>query len=151
MRLNSKDLATGIIFMGAGGFYLIYALQTLSIGSALNMGPGYFPVLLSSATMLIGAIVAIRSFYIPMLNPFGVVPWRAIVMVTLAVVFFAMFALELGLLLTVFISALLASCARPVHSLPKIGVACLGIAIFCTLVFRVGVGVPIPILGSWIN
>jgi hypothetical protein len=147
MNGNRKDFASGIIYIGAGAFYLIYALKTLSIGQALNMGPGYFPVVLSSIVIMLGIAVVVRSFIYADGTPFGIVPWRAVVMITLSLIFFALFLRYLGMGPTVLITVVLACTASPKIRPIEAAVTGVCVAFFCWLVFTVGVGLPIPLFG----
>jgi Tripartite tricarboxylate transporter TctB family len=149
MHINRKDLASGAIFVAIGLFYLIYAIKTLPMGRALNMGPGYFPIVLSWIMIAIGATVFGRSFFVAQATRFGIVPWRAIVMLTLAIIVFATFLDQLGLLLAVFLAAFLSSMSSSQIKIRTGVIVSLGIALFCTLVFGFGIKLSIPILGTW--
>jgi hypothetical protein len=106
------------------------------MGRALNMGPGYFPIVLSSILMMVGLIVIGRSFIVLETTPFGVVPWRAIVMLTASTVLFALYLAQLGLFPAVLLASALACLAssriKPVSAL----VTGLFISCFCWLVFK---------------
>lgn len=149
MTVNRKDLAAGAIFIAFGAFYGITALRKLPIGEALNMGPGYFPVALSAFVVLIGAIIAVRSFIFTDETPFGIVPWRGIVMLSLATIVFAALLTQLGMLPCIFLTALVACMASSQIKLTTALVISAGVAIFCTVIFGFGIKLPVPILGSW--
>ena len=151
MRINRKDFAAGIIFMLFGGSFGAIAWQTLPIGRALNMGPGYFPIMLSGFVTLLGAIVAIRSFVTVEETPFGVVPWRGIIMLSLATIVFAVLLRPLGLLPGVFITALVACLASSQISWRAALLTSAAIAIFCTLIFGYIVKLPVPMFGPFFS
>jgi hypothetical protein len=151
VSVNRKDLATGLIFMAFGLFYGIYAYRDLTVGQLLKMGPGYFPVVLSSFIALLGVVIALRSFFAGQGSPFGVVPWRAVVMLSLSTVVFAAFLQVLGMLPGVFVTALLACLASSqIKLLPALAIS-LGIALFCVLVFSYGIRLPVPVFGHWVG
>lgn len=149
MTVNRNDVAAGAFFAATGLLYGGIAWTSLPLGRALNMGPGYFPLVLSGLLTVLGAATLIRGFWIGGGSRFGVVPWRAIVMLSLATVIFATFLRELGLLLSVFASALTASLASPQTKLISAAVVSAVIAAFCVGVFVYGINLPISILGSW--
>ena len=47
-----KDFWAGLMFIGFGGFFMVWALTHYQMGTAVRMGPAYFP------TMLGGLLVA---------------------------------------------------------------------------------------------
>lgn len=147
MKINAKDLASGLFFICFGLFYGGLAWSGLAIGTALNMGPGYLPIVLGFILVGLGATIAVRSFVVPQQSPFGAVPWRGVILLSLATIVFAAFIDDLGMLPGVFISTLIAALAssklRPVRAV--VASAC--IAVFCTIIFNFGVGLPIPVIG----
>lgn len=149
MGLNRKELGTGLVFFGVGAFYLVYALRTLPMGTAMSMGPGYFPVLLSSLVAMIGAVVLVRSIFTESGGRFGVVPWRAVIMLPLAMTLFATLLNQLGIVITVFLTSLLSCLATSQIKMASAAIISLGIGVFCALVFVYGIGLQLPLLGTW--
>ena len=148
MDVNRKDLATGLIFIAFAASYGYMSLATMPLGSATQMGPGFFPAMLAACLGTIGAGVVIRAFRVPSAHPFGTVPWRAIVFLSLATILFAAFVDDLGMLPGTFVTAFVACLASPRIKLWQAAVTSVCIAAFCSLVFSVGLGVPLPILGD---
>jgi hypothetical protein len=63
MRIKSpKDFWAGLMFMGVGGFFVIWALIHYQMGTAVRMGPAYFPAVLGGLLAVLGAIVFLESF-----------------------------------------------------------------------------------------
>jgi hypothetical protein len=63
MRIKSpKDFWAGVMFIGMGGFFAIWALTHYQMGTAVRMGPAYFPALLGGLLAFLGAIVLFESF-----------------------------------------------------------------------------------------
>lgn len=155
-KIDRKDLGAGAAFVAIGLIYGGIALYgglnnpRLPMGQALNMGPGYFPVVLSGLLIIIGGILAGRSFLAARATDFfDVISWRAIVMLSLAIIIFGTFVRELGLALAVFTVTFLSALASRYVSLLYAAVTGLGMAIFCTIVFGYGIRLPIPIIGTW--
>jgi hypothetical protein len=63
MRIKSpKDFWAGVMFIGMGGFFAIWALTHYQMGTAVRMGPAYFPAMLGGLLAFLGAIVLFESF-----------------------------------------------------------------------------------------
>jgi hypothetical protein len=148
MDVNHKDLATGAIFIAFAAAYGTMSLTTMSVGSAVQMGPGFFPAMLAGCLALIGAGVIARAFLVAGYRPFGIMPWRAIIFLSLATIVFATLVEDLGMLPGTFVTAFVACLASPRIRLWQAGLISLCIAAFCSLVFTIGLGVPLPILGD---
>jgi len=148
-KINRKDLGAGILFVAVGSLYGGIALETLPMNSAREMGPGYMPVILSSIVVLIGLAVVVRSFFIAQETPFGKVAWRPVVMLSLAAIVFATFLDQLGLFPAVLATAFIACLSSSQIGYRQAILIAVGLAAFCTLVFGYGVGLPIPLFGSW--
>ena len=148
MDINRKDFATGLIFIAFAGTYGYLSLATMDVGSAVRMGPGFFPAMLAGCLGIIGLGVIARSFRVASETPFGIVPWRAIIMLSLATILFAAFVDDLGMLPGTFLTAFVACLASPRIAVWQGALISICIAAFCSLVFSVGLGVPLPILGD---
>lgn len=148
MVVNRKDLAVGAIFIGFAVTYGYMSLTAMPVGTARQMGPGFFPTVLACCLGLVGVGVIVRAFKIASEHPFGIFPWRAVLLLSLATIFFAAFVDDLGMLPGTFITAFVASLASRTVRLWRALVTSLCIAVFCSLVFSFALGVPLPILGS---
>jgi putative tricarboxylic transport membrane protein len=146
---NAKDLLAGCLFLAFGVAFLILA-QDYQLGSARRMGPGYFPVVLSLILIVIGLATVVRSLIVSGLpvRDFSV---RALALVTASVVLFGLLVEGVGLGLAVAGLVLAAAPAsrnsRPLTAL--LLAAALGV--FCVLVFVKSLGLPFPVLGSWLG
>jgi putative tricarboxylic transport membrane protein len=148
MDVNRKDLATGAIFIAFAAGYGTMSLTTMPVGTATQMGPGFFPSMLAGCLALLGLGVVIRAFFVASTEPFGAMPWRVLGMLSLATILFAAFVDDLGMLPGTFVTSFVACLASSKIKLWQAGVISLCIAAFCSLVFSVGLGVPLPIFGS---
>src|SRR3546814_10762787 len=83
------DLVAGLVLVVFGGLGVM-ATRGLSFGSAAAMGPGYFPTIVSGLIVLLAFMVVTSSVMFPQDLPSsetdGALPWRAMVLITLAVV-----------------------------------------------------------------
>lgn len=146
---NPKDVLSGLLFIALG---LLFAWQTqdLPMGTAVRMGPGYFPLLLSGLLGLLGLIVLINGLRFPGEMPSGIA-WRAVVIVTGAVVFFGFAVRPLGFLPALGITVFVVSTASRLFSFKTALTSTVVMVIFAWAVFIKGLGLPIPILGPWLG
>ncbi len=147
MLKNPKEAAAGMFFVAVGMIYGSIAWSGLRIGSALQMGPGYFPIVLAGVLVVFGVIMIARAFIRAGETPIGPVPWRSLLLILAATVFFATFIERVGLFPGVFITAAIASLAYSELRPLRILTVSAGLAAFCTLVFAYAVRVPIPVVG----
>lgn len=144
---NTKDFWTGIIYVAVGAFFLLVS-RDYPMGSSLKMGPAYFPTALSSLLIFIGIISLARSFIQPG-TPIGQFTFRGLLLVITATMLFGLIVRGAGLIIAlpalVMVSAYASIKFRWLESLALAA----GLTIFCVLVFLKGLGVPLPILGSW--
>lgn len=63
MRIkNPKDFWAGLMFIGTGVFFAIFAYANYQMGTAVRMGPAYFPFLLGGLLAFLGLLVFIEGF-----------------------------------------------------------------------------------------
>ncbi|MFO1324298.1 MAG: tripartite tricarboxylate transporter TctB family protein [Burkholderiales bacterium] len=145
---NQKDFGAGVLYLafGAVGFYIA---RDYGFGQASRMGPGYFPSVLSALLMMFGAIAVIRSFIKPG-EDIGTFAWKAAVYVVGSNVLFGLLLIPAGLIVAL-VALILSSAAASMHFKFdwKAAGALIVLVVFCALVFVKGLGVPMPLLGTW--
>lgn len=63
MKIKSqKDFWSGLMFIGSGLFFALWAMEFYQMGTAVRMGPAYFPTVLGFLLVVLGAIVLLQSF-----------------------------------------------------------------------------------------
>ncbi|UOK73324.1 tripartite tricarboxylate transporter TctB family protein [Ancylobacter polymorphus] len=147
----SKDTVAGCVFISSGLTFAYVSYTQLTIGAALDMGPGYFPFAVALFLAALGLIVVVRGLLAAVDPQKLIIPWRGIVMISLSILVFALTLYPLGLFLSVVLSALIASLSRPGVGLVKSVVIGLGIGLFCTILFGKLLGLPIPVLGTFLS
>jgi hypothetical protein len=147
LQANRKDIASGGFFAAVGLLYGSIAWRSLDIGTALEMGPGYFPLILSGFLIALGAVIAIRGLSTGQQSAFGIVPWRGIILLSLATIVFAAFFDDLGMFPGVLATAFLAALSSPQIPVVRAMVTAFCIAVFCTVVFSYGIHLPVPVIG----
>ena len=120
------------------------------MGTAVKMGPAYFPTVLSCLLILIGSISIIRSF-VKDGSPIGTVAVKGLALVTLSIVLFGVLARTAGMAIALPVMILVGAYGSTRFKWRYAIPLAFGITLFCILIFRVGLGVPLPIFGSWFD
>ena len=151
MTNRLRDVLAGAIFIALGLVFLVGALG-LERGTAFRMGPGYFPLVLAGLLVLIGAAIALRALREEQVAiQMHAVPWRGLVLILAAPVLFGLTVRGLGLLPAIAIVALISSFAsRRMTPVLAAGITVV-LTAFCVLVFNVGLGLPIRLIGPWLS
>jgi hypothetical protein len=153
---DRKDLGAGGLFLGFGVAALVLA-RDLPVGTAVRMGPGYFPTVLGALLALVGAAVVLRALLhrsppagsgevAPPPAPFA---WRPLLVISAATALFGLLLRGAGLVPATAVLVIGSAWASPKFSLRSAVPLAVGAAVFCALVFVKGLGVPMPIFGSW--
>lgn len=140
--MKSQDLWAGVMFAGIGlaALFLAFGYQ---IGRPERMGPGFFPAVVGGLLVLTGLALAVRGL-LREGTPVELMSPRVFVAI-LSVVAFALLIRPAGLIVAVVACVLISSGAgrgvRIVETLVLTVVLTAGV----WLVFRVGLGIPIPV------
>jgi len=144
---NVKDFWTGVIYIAFGSTAIILS-RDYGMGTALKMGPAYFPTILSVLLIAIGTISLVRSF-LKQGSPFGAFAIRGFVLIISSIILFGFIVRGAGLIIALPILIIISSYGS-IRFRWKYSIAlAVGLTVFCILVFLKGLGVPLPILGSW--
>jgi Tripartite tricarboxylate transporter TctB family len=135
MRIKSpRDFWAGLMFIGTGLFFLIWAYAYYQMGTAVRMGPAYFPFVLGGLLAFLGLLVFIEGFALadsggPLQLPFNIVDLvvaLAIFAVVIYLVTKAGISSDYGMLAASVIVTVLTVRYRPnAKALVLISVACL--------------------------
>ena len=144
---NAKDFWTGIIYISVGSAALIIS-RDYDMGTAVKMGPAFFPTILSVLLMVIGIISVLRSF-LKSGSPIGVVAWKGLVLILASTLLFGMIVRGAGLIIALPLLVIVSASASARFSWKISLLESIGITVFSIVIFLKGLGVPLPILGSW--
>lgn len=146
-RRSLPDVLAGGIFVLIGGGFVMGSLG-YHRGTPLRMGPGYFPLLVGVIVTLLGlAIVGKGLLNGDPVEERGPVPWRAVLLVVAAILFFGFFVRRLGFVPTSLVTALLTALAsKRLRPLTALAVAA-GLTAAATLIFIVGLQLRLPLWG----
>jgi hypothetical protein len=144
---SAKDFWTGLIYIFFGSSAVIIA-RDYGMGTALRMGAGYFPTVLGVLLALIGIISLVRSF-IATGSPIGGLAFKGLLLVVGSTLVFGLIVRGAGLAVALPVLVIMSAYASVRFRWgPSLFLAA-GLTLFCVLVFLKGLGVPLPILGSW--
>lgn len=144
---NAKDFWTGLIYILVGSAALVIS-RDYEMGTAVKMGPAYFPTILSGLLMGIGVISVLRSFF-KSGTPIGAIAWKGVFLIAAATILFGMIVRGAGVVIALPLLVIISASASARFSFKTSLIEAAGITAFCILVFIQGLGVPLPILGSW--
>src|SRR5688500_8254082 len=133
-----KDILSGLIFIGIGLAFGI-AAASYEIGTALRMGPGYFPLVLAGAMVVLGAAVLAKGLIAAESDrDLGIVPWRGLVLLMAALIFFGATVRGLGLAPAVFVASFVSALATRDNGPGPALVLAAALTVFCVLIFSYG-------------
>ena len=150
-RISSpKDLWAGIIYVVIGTA-MLWIGQNYTFGEAKRMGPGFFPQVLSIILIGLGVITLARAFIVKG-TPISTILWKPMFFILLANTLFGFFLSRLGFLLALPILCVVAAAASHEFRFDtKATLGLIGVTTICALVFVKGLGVPMPLVGTWLT
>jgi hypothetical protein len=146
--IGSKDMWLGFIYLLVGGVGLFIA-RSYSFGSTGRMGPGYFPSVIAVLLIGFGVLSLLRALRrrgerVDGLNVKG------IVLITGSIVAFGALLRPLGVVIAIAVTALVSAAASSRFHLGWRNLAVMAALVaFCVVVFVYGLGMPLPLIGSW--
>jgi hypothetical protein len=143
-----RDFWAGAIYLALAAVVILIG-RNYAFGSSARMGPGYFPVVLGAILALVGAISVTRSFLKPG-EPVGPFAWRPLLLILGAVVLFGLLLERAGVIIALAALMTVGAFASRTSRFDFATVASFtGLIALCVLVFVKGLGVPMPLIGSW--
>jgi hypothetical protein len=148
MPRTRRSILAGVTFIGFGVAFTLGA-TAYPLGTTARMGPGFFPLLLGIALAVLGVVILIRPAEED--EPILVPPsWRGLAFLIAALLVFGATIRGLGLIPTVFLTALLAAFASRETRPPVALALAVGLTAVSVVVFAIGLQVTVPLLGPWI-
>ena len=97
MKVKSpKDFWSGLMFIGIGLFFAIWAVTHYQMGTAVRMGPAYFPAVLGGLLAVLGGAILIESFALEG-EPVAQFHFRPLILLSLGCVLYGYLMKPLGL------------------------------------------------------
>jgi len=145
MKIKSpKDFWAGLMFIGFGLFFVIWALIHYQMGTAVRMGPAYFPAVLGGLLAVLGFFVLLGSFAVEG-PPVPTFSYRPLILISVACVLYGYLMKPLGLVgataALVYVSAL----GGHEFNWKEVTILYLILIAFSWLVFVKGLTLPFPV------
>lgn len=145
MRIKSpKDFWAGLMFLGFGLFFSVWAVTHYQMGTAVRMGPAYFPTVLGGLLAVLGLMVLIQSFTIDG-PPVPQMMLRPLVLISVACVVYGYLMKPLGLVLSTAALVYIAAYGGHEFKWKEVTVLYVVLIIFSVLVFVKGLTLPFPL------
>ena len=145
------DILAGLIFVAFGLAFAITSL-TYELGTPLRMGPGYFPLALGGILVLLGLLIMGKGLMSGSgaEERLGSVPWRALILIVVAVLFFGLTVRGLGLVPATAVTALLTALASYRTGILAALAIAAGLTLLCMLIFVLALQLRLPLFGPWL-
>ena len=147
MKVKSqRDFFSGLLLIFVGAAFAIGATG-YNFGAAVRPGPGYFPFGLGIILAILGVIVFVTSFVRRCTDgdPIGAIPWRPLICVVGAIVFFAVGLPRLGFVIAFPLMIVLTSYASTEFTWKGALLTALVLTIASYLIFIFGLQLNIPV------
>jgi hypothetical protein len=145
---NPRDFWAGVLYL-ALAICVIWIGRNYQQGTSARMGPGYFPVVLGSILAVFG-IVSIGRSFIRTGEAISAFAWRPLALVLGSTLLFGLLLTRAGVLIALPCLIVVSALASRNSRLDVTSVAALiGLVAFCVVVFVKGLGVPMPLIGTW--
>jgi hypothetical protein len=141
-----RDLVGGLVLTFVGLAFAWYAAENYDLGTVRRMGPGMFPTTLGLVLAVFGIAMAVPAAFRqgPMPEIRTVTP----IFVLLGVVAFALTIRPFGLIPAILSVVVISSIAELKFRPVSLGVLCLVLCFMAWLIFRVALGLTIP-MARW--
>jgi len=143
---NGKDFYAGLFFFLIGIVTVLEA-RGYSVGTARNMGPGYFPILLGYLLLMIGGGTAVRGLWLKG-EGIKISSMRPLLMVSSAVLSFALLLKPCGLILALLALVFLACLGSREFRIRYAVVLSFALAAIATALFVYTLGLPLHLFWS---
>ena len=147
---NPRDLVAGVLYLTIG-LAAVYFARDYPMGRLGRMGPGYFPTVLGWILAAFGILSLVRGLMRrgEAISEFA---WKPLVLVVTATLAFGVLLEPAGALVALATLIYLSAAASRRFTLdPRALLGAIGLIGFCLVVFVVGLGVPMPIFGTWLE
>jgi len=147
---SPKDFWAGLMFIGVGLFFLVWAITHYQMGTAVRMGPAYFPALLGGLMAVLGGIVLLGSFAISG-PPVPKFQFRPLILISLACVVYGYLMKPLGLVFATLALVFISAYGGHEFKWKEVTILYVLLIIFSVLVFVKGLTLPFPICPAFMD
>ncbi len=147
---SPRDFWTGLIYVGLGAGSLWLALD-YKFGTVGRMGPGYFPRVLAVILIAIGLVSLFRAFSSKG-EPVTHIAIKPLLMIVGAIVAYGLLVHTAGLIVALLVLILMGAAGSSQFRFDvKAIVGMVLLVAACSAVFVKGLGLPIPLVGPWLQ
>jgi hypothetical protein len=144
---DSRNFLVGAMFATVGTAAILIG-RDYELGTAGRMGPAYFPSIIGLLLVLVGVAGIVRSLLAPG-EPMERFAVRQLALVGGAVVAFALLLRGAGLVPAVIVLVMGSGYASRDFHAGRFAMLAAGLALFASLVFIQGLGLPLQAFGTW--
>ena len=145
-----KDFWAAMMFIGFGGFFMLWALTHYQMGTAVRMGPAYFPAVLGGLLVFLGLLVLIEAF--AMAGPkVPTIKFKPLILISAACVIYGYMMKPLGLILATALLVFMSALGGHEFKWKEVTILYVVLIIFSLLVFVKGLTLPFPICPAFIE
>ena len=151
MRIKSpKNFWAGIMFIGFGAFFAVWALANYQMGTAVRMGPAYFPAVLGGLLAVLGAITLSESFAVdgPRVPTFN---FRPLILISAACVIYGYLMKPAGLIIATAALVYISAYGGHEFKWKEVTILYVALIVFSLLVFVKGLTLPFPICPAFME
>jgi putative tricarboxylic transport membrane protein len=141
---SPRDFWAGVMFLGTGLFFIVWALMNYQMGTAVRMGPAYFPAVLGGLLAFLGLLVFIESFAVEG-PPVAKISMRPLVLISVACVAYGYLMKPLGLVLATMALVFISAFGGHEFKWKEVTILYVALIIFSVLVFVKGLTLPFPL------
>jgi Tripartite tricarboxylate transporter TctB family len=145
-----KDFWAGLMFIGFGAFFMVWALTHYQMGTAVRMGPAYFPTVLGGLLAFLGILVFIESLAMegPPVPKFS---FRPLVLISAACVIYGYTMKPLGLVIATALLVFISAFGGHEFKWKEVTILYVILIVFSLLVFVKGLTLPFPICPAFME
>ena len=150
MKIKSpKDFWSGLMFLGFGLFFVIWAAIYYQMGSAVRMGPAYFPVLLGGLLAFLGLVILLESFVVEG-SPVPAFAFRPLILLSVGCVLYGYLMKPLGLFVATLALVVVSAFGGHEFKWKEVLILYAILMLFSWLVFVRGLTLPFPLCPDFI-
>ncbi|HEU4351538.1 MAG TPA: tripartite tricarboxylate transporter TctB family protein [Burkholderiales bacterium] len=145
-----KDFWAGLMFIGFGVFFMLWALAHYQMGTAVRMGPAYFPAVLGGLLAFLGALVFTESLTMagPPVPKFA---FRPLVLISVACVIYGYTMKPLGLVVATALLVFVSAFGGHEFKWKEVTILYVILIVFSILVFVKGLTLPFPVCPAFME
>ena len=151
MRIKSpRDFWAGLMFIGTGLFFMLWALANYQMGTAVRMGPAYFPAVLGGLLAFLGFLVLIEAVAMQG-PPVAKMMMRPLVLISVACVVYGYIMKPAGLVVATAALVFISAFGGHEFKWKEVTILYVILIIFSVLVFVKGLTLPFPLWPAFLG